>query len=1103
MVFKCFPDRSSKSLGTEPLRKRFYPRIISVCVLVQLASNLIAIGQTVDFNRDIRPILTENCFTCHGPDQATRVADLRLDQRDNAISTGAIVPGDAEASTLIERIFEEDSAWIMPPVESRKTLSEEQKRMLRRWIDQGATYDVHWAYRPIVKPDVPQPKSAGSANNESAATQDVLQHNVIDAFVVSRVQDAGLSQNPETDRAALMRRLKLDLLGLPPTFQELQAFCNDEDSQAYTHLVDELLASPHFGERMASMWLDVVRYADTVGYHGDQNQNAFAYRDWVINAFNDNLPFDQFTLHQLAGDLLPHPNESTLIATCFNRLNMMTREGGAQPEEYLAKYAADRVRTVGTAWLGSTLGCAECHDHKYDPFSMEDFYSIAAFFADLKQWGVYQDYPYTPNPDLRHWSNDHPFPPELEVSIPYLSTRQQNLIEHRNRLALETWRENLGNEGTHDSARAWLKAMAEYLHQHRDGWQWLEPRASEGEGIALASVEDVAFADPTQDTEKNQETSISALELKKPILTIAAGQPAKIRFEIQPAEIPEATVWSTIRIDWEVLPEFEGWVFPSSTKQASANFHFEQILSDGETRRPLRVHFAESKFKNPRYYNGFEINGVHSGWLVPNQQQSISSVWILDQPIVLGPSEKISVTISGIPARRLAAAVSPFVPLYGEGRTIELVHQLHDISNTTEADPLSSVHLECLETAEQLPCEDWFAVQWCLTQGAEIATDGRRKMRELELEILQCRGGRWPVMISVSQEPRETRVLPRGNWQDLSGKIVTPKTPHFLPSLALNDSERLSRIDLANWLVSRDNPLTARVQVNRLWKHFFGAGLSGVLDDFGFQGEYPAHPELLDWLAAEFIDSGWNIKHIIRMIVLSGTYRQSSRPSDAARALDPANRLLSHQNARRLEAEVLRDQALTISGLINLDMGGPPIFPYQPDNYYSHLQFPDRRYVADRNDRQYRRGVYMHWQRTFLHPMLANFDAPAREECVGMRLEANTPQQALTLLNDPTFVEAAVAFAKLIVQLQAPDENRISYAFERALCRSPQQTEIDSLRQFIDTQREHWRQNENAAKVLMSTGLQRLEAGDDPIELASWTSLARVILNLHETITRH
>lgn len=812
----------------------------------------------VDFNRDVRPILSDNCYFCHGPDAGHREADLRLDIREDALAGEAFIPGDAKASKLVERILSTDADEVMPPPASRKKLTDEQKQLLEQWIAEGAEYAPHWAYRPPVRPETP----AGT--------------NPIDAMVRKTLEANGLSPSPEADRRTLLRRLSSDLIGLPPSPEEVASFEADTALGAYERQVERLLRQPQYGERMALGWLDVVRYADTIGYHSDTPRNVWPYRDWVIRAFNENKPFDRFTIEQIAGDLLPDANQETRVGSAFNRLLLSTEEGGAQPKDYESRMLTDRVRAIGAAWLGQTTGCAQCHDHKFDPITMRDFYSLGAFFADIQE----------------------PIVGRREDGMLVLTDEQKTrLAELDTRLA---------------AARQAFTAIEPFLDVAQQQW--------EADFVAYNGV----------------------------------------------------------------LAEFKEGAKPADADRKTA----EQVLAilKKSDRSPAEQVTLRTYFRN-----------------------------------------KVT-------------------PLYAAERQ-ELTAATQERANYEAAMP------HCL---------------------VSVSTPNKRVVR----------------------------ILPRGNWQDESGEVMQPGLPHYLPQLPKSDGT-LTRLDLANWLVSRDNPLTARTVMNRLWKQLFGTGLSKTLDDLGAQGEPPTHPELLDWLACEFMDSGWDMQHMVRLIVTSQTYRQVSTASPELLALDPANRLLARQSTFRVDAELVRDQALAVSGLLVPTIGGPSAKPYQPPGYWENLNFPRREYVADTGPNQYRRGLYTWWQRSFLHPSLLAFDAPSREECAADRNRSNIPQQALVLLNDPTYVEAARAFAGRILQQSAiSDEDCITWAWQRTLQRRPTDEERNALLELLEFQRGQYRDNPTAADALLKVGQAENPAGIPAAELAAWTHIARVLLNLHETITR-
>ncbi len=1017
-------------------------------------------AEKIEFNRDIRPLLSDNCFACHGPDKNKRKSGLRLDDPDQPFQPAksgdiAIVRGKPDESELVKRLYAKDDDELMPPPESHKTLNAAQKELLKKWIAQGAEYQPYWAYIAPRRTAVPQVKNGASVRNP------------IDAFIQQKLAEKNIAPSPEADKRSLLRRLSLDLTGLPPTPEEVRAFLANNAPDAYEKQVDRLLASPHFGERMAQGWLDVARYSDTVGFHGDQNQNAWAFRDYVIDSFNRNKRFDQFTTEQLAGDLLPKPANEQLVATCFNRLNMMTREGGAQPKEYLAKYTADRIRTVGTAWLGSTLGCCECHDHKFDPFKAKDFYSLGAFFADVKQWGVYMDYGYSPNPDLKGFSNDHPFPPEIVVDSPYLQRRkaeaEKRIAAH---LAAVTKAQKPNEIGQ------WVAETRTFLAAHRDGWADAD------------SVEPPSSTPPKANEAKpDAPVKTAPAPAKKPVPKKgAARKPSgpSVNWSLLPGNFRVAAIRTRVVPGTEVEERLH------SGNQRGVLKLSVQIKDKNGKLRAAGIYDAEADRKTPRYANGFELPGVKDGWNLSKQPGAQQAVWLLDPPVKLHEGESLVVSTSGdVLPGKLGVSWSPLAAL----------DPLRCADDTIRAAILAPKR-----TAGQ---EQLVRAAHFLATAPDDAAFAQYKT--LQREWLEYRGGKTPVMVTEhSDKPLTVRVLARGNWQDETGEACVPATPDFLPKLAGADGRKLTRLDLAKWLCSPENPLTARVQMNRMWRQFFGNGISAQTDDLGAQGEPPSHLELLDWMAVEFREKGWDLKHMAKLISMSHTYRQSASLRPELRDADPNNRLLASQNPRRLDAEFVRDNALAIAGLLDLEMGGPPCNPYQPADYYAGLQFPDREYVADKDARQWRRGVYMHWQRTFLHPMLAAFDAPSREDCIAMRANANSPQQALTLLNDPEFVEAARVFAaKLLAASAKNDAERLELAFQNALARSITAKEKQSLTAFIAKAREEYKAKPQDAAKLLKVGLAPSPANADSIELAAWTSVCRAVLNLHETITRY
>ncbi|HEX3314770.1 MAG TPA: PSD1 and planctomycete cytochrome C domain-containing protein [Gemmataceae bacterium] len=775
-----------------------------VVAAVAFASLTGALGAApIEFNRDVRPILSNNCFLCHGPDKTHRKAGLRLDTdtdvyADRGEGVRVLVPGRPMESDLYLRMTSHEPAKKMPPAKANKTVSPKELAVIKTWIEQGAKYQKHWSLIAPTRPELPAVKNEAWVRNP------------IDRFLLARLEKEGVAPAPEADRRTLLRRVSFDLTGLPPTPEEVDAFVADRSADAYEKVVRRLLASPHFGERMAMYWLDLVRFADTGGYHSDNHRDLTPYRDWVIDAFNKDMPYDCFTTAQIAGDLLPKAGWPEKIASGYNRLLQTTEEGGAQAKEYQAKYFADRVRNVSTVWLGLTLGCTQCHNHPYDPFTQKEFYRFGAFFADVQETPV--------------------------------------------------------------------------------------GRQSE-----------------TPITTPEQESKLKEFDAK-----IAAAQKA----------------------------------------------------------------VAKAK-----------------------------------------------------------------------------------------AD--KSADVKSLETEVQKAVKTKEAYRNRLPQ----------------------------TLITTSVPLRPIRILSRGNWLDDKGEIVGPGTPASLPPLAVA-GKTPTRLDLAKWLVSPENPLTARVFVNRMWMLTFGQGFTRPLDDIGSQGTLPTHPELLDWLAVEFQTKGWDTKALLQTIVTSNAYRQSSHIPANLKHRDPGNLLFAHQGRFRLDAELVRDNALAVSGLLADKVGGPSVKPYQPEGYWKFLNFPTRTWVADKGANQHRRGMYTYWQRTFLQPSLLAFDAPSREECTVERSRSNTPQQALVLLNDPTYVEASRAIAEKLLAVEG-DDARIRLAFRLTLQRVPTDDERRVVAALVGKQRTEYRADAKGATAAIHVGQRPAPARVDAAELAAWTNASRTLLNLHESITRN
>jgi hypothetical protein len=995
----------------------------------------------VDYNRDVRPILAENCYACHGMDANKRVAGLRLDTADalKRLPSGrvAVVPGDLKASALYTRVIAKSPA-VMPPVSTGKTLTPSQIETLRRWIAQGGQYGAHWAYVPVKRPVPPTVKDPSGSKNP------------IDRFILARLKEEGIRPSPEADRRTLIRRVSLDLLGLPPTPEEVTAFVGDRRPDAYERLVDRLLASPHYGERLAQFWLDLVRYADTVGYHGDQDVTVWPYRDYVIRAFNTNKRFDAFTREQIAGDLLPNATRETKVASGYNRLGMMSAEGGVQDKEYRAKYAAERVRNASTVWLGQTLGCAECHDHKFDPLTASDFYRFAAFFADLKEKGFY---------DGGFGRND--WGPSLKLPTHEQEARLSKL------------------DAEIDAAKKDLAAVSnDSLAAGREKW--------ESEVKSRDAAKSPIWTSPTPTSALSSGGSTIEIE-KDGALFVSGALPKRDTYTVTvPAPLERI---AAVRLQTFGDERLAG----NGVARAGYYFalsEFEVAVQRGdETLQPVPLAAVQASHQDEGFPALAAIDGrAETAW-APVNGGAADALFRLATPLAGGADTKLVIRLRhetkprlGLGKFRLSLTSLDGVGVSDEGvpeKVLTALRKAPDQRTAAEQETITN-HYRTLapELAEQR------------TRGARLEAERSLLLGEIPY-----------TLVAEAVEPRVMRVLPRGNWMDDSGEIVQPGVPKLFRQV--RTSGRATRLDLANWIVSPDNPLTARVFVNRLWKLYFGVGLSRSLDDFGKQGEAPVHPELLDWLADSFVRSGWDVKRTIRAIVTSRTYRQESKARPDLMARDPYNRLYARQAPIRLDAENVRDVALHASGLLSPKVGGPSVKPMQPRGYLAALNFPRREWSADEGENLYRRGLYTHWQRTFLHPSLLAFDASTREECATARTVSNTPMQALVLLNDPIFVEAARAFAERILREGGTTlEGRLRFAYLSALSRPPSESEIAVLRRLYHTRRARFSTDRAAAEKLIRVGEAPVPKELDAAEMAAWTAISRVILNLHETITR-
>jgi Protein of unknown function (DUF1553)/Protein of unknown function (DUF1549)/Planctomycete cytochrome C len=1075
----------------------------SVCTVTALATGS---GQTtgpdrVSFNRDMRPIMSDTCFRCHGPDRNARMAGLRLDIREEAIKPTRsgrtpIVPGDPDKSEIVARIFA-SGARVMPPVAAHKELTAAQKDTIRRWVAEGAVYEGHWAYQPVARPAVPSSADPSRTKNP------------IDNFIQDRLHRERLAPAHTADPRTLLRRVTLDLTGVPPSPEDMRAFLADDPASAYEKAVDRLLASPRYAEQRTMRWLDAVRYADTSGFHGDNPIPAWPYRDYVLRAFADNKPFDAFTREQIAGDLLPNPTLEQRVASAYNRLNRTSSEGGLQPKEYLAKYGADRVRTLSAVWLGSTMGCAECHDHKFDPFLTKDFYAMKAFFADIQETGL------VPDRGARAWGAQVELPTEDQK-------RQRAALESRLATAKARLDERAAPLPVIDAR--WERDLKARWQAGTLAWTWqhpIEARALHGATLTIYDAEPI---------ESNYYLDGSLKSDTKPGdgLVVASGaNPDRETYAITLK--PGPGTWSQVGVDVVQDESLPGARYARGADRFLLSEIDIQLAEPGVPARTLTRSLATVNDAPPSAPNtnvdpsmpplaaidgdpltawGIRFGEARNPFLAVRLAEPVQTTADSRIVVTLRHESELRGAVIGRFRLALAADAAAWPPAADAGRRLR---SNEPNGATTWASGLPVDVLRALRRpAEDRDETERTAVRdYRIWSSPDLAADYAEVQRvETERGMLEASIPR--VLTTASIDPAVTRILPRGNWMDDSAPIVEPAIPRFLGTVDTR-GERATRLELARWLTSQDNPLTARAFVNRTWREFFGTGLSKVLDDLGSQGEWPTHPELVDWLAAEFmhpeLDAAsthdWDMRHIIRLIVTSQTYRQSSIPATAGDS-DPENRLLAHQNRFRVDAENVRDIALHVSGLLAERVGGPSVNPVEPAGYLGALNFPKREYSASHGADLYRRGLYTTWQRTYLHPSLLNFDAPTREECTVNRGTSNTPLQALDLLNDPIYVEAARVFAQNAVANGGNTfRTRLDWVFDRALNRRPSAEERSILSGLYERSLKRFAASPADARELVSKGETPLSPGANQVPLAAMATVTRAVLNLHELITRH
>ena len=1007
----------------------------------------------IDFNHEVRPILSEHCFSCHGLDQ--QKGGLRLDLEQSAQEGGksgypAISPGNLELSHLIERITDESDEKMPPPGQNTAApLSPKQVEILRQWVSEGGAYQKHWAYEKPQRPKLPSIPESRQAGNS------------VDYFILAKLEDLGMQPSPMADKARLLRRVYLDLIGLPPTLKQLDDFLTNESPDAYTVVVDQLLKSKRYGEHWARQWLDLARYADSNGFQADQLRDSWAFRDWVINAMNSDMPFDQFTIEQLAGDLLPSPTLSQKIATGFHRTPTCNVEAGVDPEENRTNQVVDRVNTTGIVWLGTSLECAQCHSHKYDPFSQEEYYQLYAFFNNTPlevrgKGDVSFDF-YGPKMDL---------PSDKEHS-----TRKAQAIRKLN--AEETKLEELKKAQDKKARKRWEVTRSNLQNQNN-------------KGNVKPSWSPVSF------THWKSSTNETFTKLNDGSLLAGgtSGEKAIYTFE---AEVPSEPI-AALRLEALTHESLKANGPGRNTTNGNPNFVLTELTlslrdKDGKE-HPVPLTNAKASFSQSNFPVSGLIDGgrnSRNGWAIaPEFGKNHWATFDLLNPLTIRSGEKL---------------IFKLEHLYGGGRNVG-----RTLFHTSPAPTNKSI--------ESFPANVLVALQKKEPSAKDFevfkkhylkSVDAIKKQQKLVNDAKKLADSIKPpstlVMVEM-EKARETNLMIRGEFLN-KGKRVNYGTPAILHSW--DKSLPNNRLGLARWLTSPENPLVARVTVNRWWAQFMGRGIVATEEDFGSQSEPPTHPELLDWLATEFVDSGWSMKHVHRTIVLSRTYQQSSRLTAPQLEEDPDNKYYGRGPRFRMTAEMIRDNALQISGLLSTKMHGPPIFPPQPDGLWKQVGRNEPKYAAAKNEDRFRRGIYVIWRRAAPYPSFVNFDGPDRSACHPRRSRTNTPLQALTLLNDEAYVEMALGFAAKILS-QNPSaslDEKIHTAFRQALSREPRPNEVATLKELYETESKELRKNPSRVSELLD-GIKgyKPSPGLDRSQLAAWFSVTNTLLNLDETVTK-
>ena len=1032
-----------------------------------LAPCTLAADSAVEFNRDIRPIFSDKCYTCHGPDAGNRKGKLRLDVESGAkieLSKGrlALVAGEPGTSEVYRRITSDNTSVRMPPAYmGREKLTGPEIDLIRRWIEQGAPWERHWSFIPPKRSPIP-----GVREKE-------WPRNAIDAFVLERLERETIKHSPEADRRTLIRRITLDLTGLPPALEEVEAFLNDSSVNAYEKVVDRLLASPRYGERMAFCWMEAARYGDTNGYQTDGIREMWRWRDWVIQAFNRNMPFDEFTIEQLAGDLLPNPTLEQRIATAFHRNHRTSAEGGIVPEEFRVEYVADRAETTSTVWLGLTVGCARCHDHKYDPIKQKEYYQLFSYFNNVPEKGL-----------VYNFGNEEPY---IKAPTPDQQARLADL--DRNVVASEQRWQSLGAK----------------LAQAQQKWEHNVVRSKSQDWTI---TEGLTFHQSL--TGKNSSVEVAGCDKKDehcdlPVVEGPAG-PAR-QFDGKSYLESDG---APANFDYLAPFTFAAWMKPETEKGAILS-HYEDFfegqghglyLIDGKIRLHVVFRWTDIGLR-VETLNPVKLNQWQHVLVTYDGKRKASGVHIY----LNGEPQQLNVLFEDLnwpmdfklPLRIGAGGGLRFKGAIGDVR-------VYKIALTPEQAAVIPLRKSIREIAAMTP-ETRSKAEADKLRFAFLEKSAPKQIRRARDELLAARRERqqfWnsiPTVMVMAEgdKPMDTFVLKRGAY-DNPGEKVAPGVPSILPPLKADWPN--NRLGLARWLVDRSNPLTARVTVNRFWQMYFGTGLVKTVQDFGSQGDWPMHLELLDWLANDFMDNGWDVKALQKTIVMSATYRQASTVTPELLQKDPENRLLARGPRLRLGPDVIRDQALAVSGLLVEKLGGPSVKPYQPAGLWQELAGGDG-YKRDKGEGLYRRSLYTYWKRTVAPPFMVNFDSPNRETCTVRETRTNTPLQALNLMNDETFVETARKLAERMISAGGNQrQERIRFAYEVVLSRPPKPVEMKIVLEALSGFEARYRSDARSAKEFLNHGDSVSSAKFDARELAAYSSIASLILNLDETATK-